>query len=59
LSEAQHRQDHSLAGKGIVGKGIDGVFVSEECDGDEEIHEHEETVVVVEGQEGHCYQSGN
>jgi hypothetical protein len=38
---------------------VHGIFVGEESDGDEEIDKHEESVVVVECQEGHCHQSGN
>ena len=59
LCEGQHGEDDAFAGERVSGQWVGGVFVGEEGDGDEEVDEHEEGVVVVEGEERHSHDRGD
>lgn len=59
LSEGEHGEDDAFAGECVAREWVGGVLVGEERDGDEEVDEHEEGVVVVECEEGHCHDRGD
>lgn len=59
LGEGKHGKDDAFASKRVSWQRVRCVLVGEERDGDEEVNEHEERIVVIECEERHSHNCGN